>query len=250
MRCHLSACGSCFTCRGRSRVICLLRLLELRAPTPLYYTWTKISSSGSTSTVWETELRCAFGHVPVVWRPTFRPHARLIWPWIERRLLQGQHSRDGHWQFFVSRTANRVCARRLFHLFRGPVRCASVCPIPGNSYDLDCCWGQSVFSPSTVFPDAVPCAMSRALTVVHADLRTLPKAKLHGTETLSVMHAGVQLFPVTRFEVRRFAHVTVRPSRAQRGARLVLGTLRHGSQYVRITRHERFAKWSTCAWPC
>jgi hypothetical protein len=146
------------------------------------------------STVWDAELRCVFGHVPVVWRPTFQPPSQLIWPWMNadcfddnvRALAVGNFSflepqivfvRADFFTYFVDQYIVPVFVqfpkiRAIWTLL------ATICFLAERS-----------------FPNAVPCAMTRALTVEHADLRTLSKHGRHLYDSQRITLVGVRHFP-------------------------------------------------------
>lgn len=155
------------------------------------------------STDWETELRCAFGHVPVVWRPTFRPYSDSIWRFMNadcfkadvRAVAIGNFTflepqvvfvRADFYIHFIDQYVEPVFAERpklrsIWTLL------ATICTLAEHS-----------------FPNAVPCAMTLALTVEHADLRTLRKGGRHMTDSFRVQLAGLRRFGVTRFELAPF----------------------------------------------
>jgi hypothetical protein len=166
------------------------------------------------SAQWEAELRCAFGHVPVVWRPLFEPHSQSIWPWmnadcfgddvralsvgnftfIEPQILFLRADFFVHYvdQFVVPVFVAHPELRSIWALIAG------VCLLAKRS-----------------FPDAVPCALLRSLTATHADLRTFSKAGRHGADAMSSLYNAMAHFPDTGHELDRIDIVDISRACAQ-----------------------------------
>jgi hypothetical protein len=169
------------------------------------------------STVWEAELRCAFGHVPVVWRPTFLPYSDKIWSWMNAECFGGDVRAIalGNFTFLEPQI---IFMRADFFTFYIDQYVAPVfAPFP----TIRSIWtllSTICLVAEHCFPDAVPCALTTALTVEHADLRTLRKGALHGDDTELILHAGLQRFPITRFQLGGFDFVMRNQSCAPRRA--------------------------------
>jgi hypothetical protein len=146
------------------------------------------------STVWETELRCVFGHVPVVWRPTFRPHAQSIWPWMNADCFDDsvRALAIGNFSFLEPQIA--FMRAKFFTYFVDQY----VVPVFAQFPDIRSIWtlfSTICFLAERSFPHAVPCAMTRTLTVEHADLRTLSKGETHLYNSQRITMIGMRHFP-------------------------------------------------------
>lgn len=151
------------------------------------------------STQWRAELECAFGHIPVLWRPTFRPYSKSIWQWMNadcfapdvRALALGNFTFLEPQVFFVR-------ADFFIHYVD-----QYIVPVFVQNPKVRCIWTLIVavcLLAERAFPDAVACALSRTLIAVHADLRTLTKDAAHGADTWRILTVAMRYMPDTRHE--------------------------------------------------
>lgn len=149
------------------------------------------------STQWEAELMCVYGHIPIVWRPTFVPYSRTIWPWMNagcfaddvRAVSLGNFSYLEPQIFFM---------RADFFLHYIDVFIAPVFVAHPERRSIWSLISAACFLAERAFPGAVSCALSRTLTAVHADMRTLSKKGTHGRDSMSVLQYSMLYFPDLR----------------------------------------------------
>jgi hypothetical protein len=156
----------------------------------------------SHSAQWEAELRCAFGHVPVVWRPLFEPHSQSIWPWMNADCF-GDNVRAVAVGNFTFVEPQILFLRADFFVHYVD---QFVVPVFVSHPELRAIWslvaGVCLLAKSS-FPDAVPCALLRSLTATHSDLRTLSKAGRHPEDAMKSLFNAMAHFPDTNHDLDR-----------------------------------------------
>ena len=154
------------------------------------------------STVWKAELMCAFGHIPVVWRPTFRPYSKTVWEWMNADCFPQRVRAVALGNFtFIEPQIFFVRSDFFVHYVD-----QYVVPVFGRHPTVRGIWTLIMMAcvmAQRAFPDAVPCAMTTQLTVVHADLRTLPKDQMHFDNSYQAAYNGISRLPETHHELHR-----------------------------------------------
>lgn len=152
------------------------------------------------STEWQRELRCLFGHIPVLWRPTFRPYSRSIWQWMNADCF-GTNVRAVGLGNFTFLEPQVFFARADFFVHYVD---EYVVPVFGAHPEMRGIWTLimlSCFLAQRAFPHAVPCAMTTRLTATHADLHTLRKDSNHFAHSYEAIQTGVAHMPITHHEL-------------------------------------------------
>ena len=153
-----------------------------------------------TSAQWEAELVCAFGHLPIVWRPTFRPRSESIWPWMNADCFDSdvRALSLGNFTFIEPQI---LFMRSDFFVFYAS---HYIAPLFAANPALHSIWSlvsNVCFLAKQSFPDAVACALSLRITAEHADLRTIQKHGRFWSDAYELLQRSIFFMPETQFEL-------------------------------------------------